>query len=47
MVLMYKEEQPALQHTLDVNWVVHNFVRPHFTTGQIPAVALGIVETKF
>lgn len=25
-------------------WIIHNFIRPHFTTRKIPAVALGIVE---
>ena len=28
----------------DMLWIVHNFIRPHFTTGKVPAVALGIVE---
>ena len=34
-----------LQRTLDVFWIVHNFVRVHFTTKVVPAVGLGIVET--
>ena len=25
-------------------WIVHNFVRVHFTTRQVPAVALGVLE---
>lgn len=29
---------------LDAYWVLHNFIRPHFTTKQVPAVALGIVD---
>lgn len=41
----YAKEQPALQTRLDAYWVLHNFVRPHFTTKQVPAVALGILET--
>lgn len=32
----------GLQRALDLQWIMHNFVRPHFTTGEIPAVALGI-----
>ena len=32
-----------LQCRLDVYWLLHNFVRPHFTIKQVPAVALGIV----
>jgi hypothetical protein len=26
---------------------VHNFVRVHFTTRQVPAVALGVLEKSF
>jgi hypothetical protein len=29
---------------LNAYWVFHNFVRPHFTTKKVPAVALGILE---
>ena len=38
---MQKNER--LQCRLDVYWLLHNFVRVHFTTKQVPAVALGIV----
>lgn len=38
---MQKNER--LQCRLDVYWLLHNFVRSHFTTKQVPAVALGIV----
>jgi len=41
----YAKKQPALQVRLDAYWVIHNFVRPHFTTQQVPAVALGILES--
>jgi len=41
----YAKERSALQTRLDVYWILHNFVRPHFTTRQVPAVALGILET--
>ena len=40
----YAKEQPALQARLDAYWVLHNFIRPHFTTRQIPAMALGILD---
>ena len=33
----------ALQRTLDVHLLQHNFVRPHRTTGEVPAARLGIV----
>jgi hypothetical protein len=32
------------QQALDIFWMVHNFVRSHFTTREVPAVALGIIE---
>jgi hypothetical protein len=36
----------GLQRVLDIfwMWMVHNFVRSHFTTREVPAVALGIIE---
>lgn len=34
----------GLQRVLDIFWIVHNFVRPHFTTRTVPAVALEILE---
>ncbi len=37
------QKNDRLQGRLDVYWLLHNFVRPHFTTKQVPAVALGIV----
>lgn len=40
----YAKTQPDLQRTLDVYWLVHNFVRVHFTTKVVPAVQLGILE---
>jgi hypothetical protein len=40
----YAKKQPALQGRLDAYWVLHNFIRPHFTTKQVPAVALGILD---
>ncbi len=35
-----------LQRTLDVFGLVHNFTRIHFTTNVVPAVKLGIIETR-
>ena len=43
----YAKIKKGLQRTLDVYWVVHNFVRKHFTTKEIPAVKLGILEEEF
>jgi hypothetical protein len=40
----YAKNQARLQERLDVYWIVHNFVRVHFTTRQVPAVALGVLE---
>ena len=40
----YAKKKTGLQRTLDVFWIVHNFIRKHFTTQQVPAVALGILE---
>lgn len=40
----YAKSRQSLQRTLDVYWLVHNFVRAHFTTKVVPAVALGIFE---
>ena len=41
----YAKSRDNLQRTLDVFWLVHNFVRVHFTTKVVPAVTLGIVKT--
>ena len=40
----YAKSRQALQRTLDAYWLVHNFVRVHFTTKVVPAVKLGILE---
>jgi hypothetical protein len=37
-------KKTMLQLRLDVYWLIHNFIRPHFTTKQVPAVALGILD---
>jgi hypothetical protein len=38
-----RQKNEPLQCRLDVYGLWHNFVRVHFTTQQVPAVALGIV----
>jgi transposase-like protein len=40
----YSKSQTGLQRTLDLCWIVHNFIRVHWTTKQVPGVALGIVD---
>ena len=40
----YAKQEDTLQIRLDVHWLLHNFVRPHFTTRLVPAVALGILD---
>ena len=40
----YAKSRNNLQRTLDVYWLVHNFVRVHFTTKMVPAVKLGILS---
>jgi hypothetical protein len=41
----YAKSISGLQRVLDIFWMVHNFVRPHFTTRTVPAVGIGILET--
>lgn len=43
----YAKHEDALQRRLDGYWVLHNFVRHHFTTHKVPAVALGIIDEGF
>ena len=40
----YAKSTFGLQRVLDIFWMVHNFIRPHFTTRTVPAVAIGILE---
>lgn len=42
----YAKCTEALQRTLDVYWVVHNFVRAHYTTKVVPAVKAGILKQR-
>lgn len=40
----YAKNTKRLQQRLDVHWIVHNFIRPHFTTQKVPAVEIGILK---
>lgn len=40
----YAKNKAGLQRTLDVHQIIHNFTRPHWTTGKVPAVALGMTK---
>ena len=42
----YAKCKNALQRTLDLYWVMHNFVRKHFTTHKVPAVDIGILQSE-
>jgi transposase-like protein len=42
----YAKATKGLQRLLHVYWVVHNFLRVHFTTRAVPAVALGLLERQ-
>ena len=42
----YAKVTKGLQRLLHVYWVVHNFIRVHFTTQEVPAVALGLIERR-
>lgn len=44
---MYAKETGRLQERLEGYWIVHNFVRVHFTTHRVPAVALGMLDHGF
>jgi phage FluMu protein Com len=40
----YAKTEEGLQRTLDVHQIIHNYVRPHWTTREVPAVSLGILS---
>ena len=40
----YAKCKEGLQRTLDVHQIIHNFVRRHWTTGVVPAIALGVLK---
>lgn len=41
----YAKKKAGLQRTLDLFWLAHNFIRNHFTTKKVPAVAINIIAT--
>ena len=43
----YAKTEEGLQRTLDVSQLIHNFVRPHWTTREVPAVSIGIISKPF
>ncbi len=43
---MYAKSTQGSQRLLQVYGVVHNFIRVHFTTREVPAVALGVIERR-
>ncbi len=40
----YAKKTERLQERLNVIWIIHNFVRVHYTTKEVPAVSLGVIE---
>ena len=40
----YAKSVSGLQRVLNIFWMFHNFIRCHFTTQKVPAVALGILQ---
>jgi len=42
----YTKNEKGLQRTLDVLWVIHHFIRTHFTTKKVSAVARWIFDKK-
>jgi hypothetical protein len=42
----YAKSKGGLRRILRVYWVIHNFVRKHFTTKEVPAVQLGVLERR-
>ena len=42
----YAKKVKRLQERLNVIWIMHNFVRVHYTTKEVPAVSLGVIEER-
>jgi len=42
----YAKSKPGLQRVLNLYWVVHNFIRIHFTTKVVPAVGVNILASN-
>jgi hypothetical protein len=40
----YDKKNERFQGRLNVIWIIHNFVRVHYTTKEVPAVTLGVIE---
>jgi transposase-like protein len=40
----YAKNVDGLQRTLNLFWIVHNFIRVHYTTKKVPSVELGILN---
>ena len=43
----YAKNVSGLQRTLDLDFIVHNYLKPNFTTKIVPAVALGIIKEPY
>lgn len=43
----YAKKVSALQRTLDLDFIVHNYLKPNFTTKTVPAVALGVIKEPY
>jgi hypothetical protein len=42
----YAKSETGLQRVLNVYWVVHSFLRVLFTTNEVPAVSIRIIECR-
>jgi hypothetical protein len=42
----YAKSPGGLRRVLRMSWVIHNFVRKHFTTNAVPAVKLGVLQRE-
>ena len=42
----YAKSCEGLQRYLNVYWCIHNFMRVHFTTKEVPALAMGVIERR-
>ena len=40
----YAEKVERLRERLNTIWIIRNFIRVHYTTGEVPAVSSGIIE---
>jgi hypothetical protein len=42
----YAKSTDGLQRILNIYWVIHNFIRVHFTTKEVPSVSLGVIDKR-